>query len=521
MKKKLMAVILSLALLIASGNTAFAADSTITISKTDANPGHTYHAFQIFAGTITDGKLVDITWGDGVDSTALIQALAVKYPDGGFTEGMSASAAAEKINALGLASTTAANPGDPAAGANELATIININLTDKSYSSTEGTDSYTISAPTGYYLVTDSTTATDSAYSLRILTLTDQSAITPKSDVPSVDKKVEKVDGTYDTTAVWSEGDVFNFQITGTIPTNYDVYSKYEYQFNDTFQQVDGKYVFDYLGSAAVTAIHSDGTSTDVTNAFTITANDDGSGLKAYTHNLKLSEVKAGDTIVLTYQAKLNVNSVIGGTGNCNTVNLTYSNNPNVDGEGETGKTPDKKAYVFTYELDVNKIDAGTKDKIAGAEFTLQRTSDSKYATIDSTGHITGWVSDEASATTVKTVAGTTLQFIGLDDGVYNLTETKAPTGYNKLTDPITFTISSTIDSTATPPTVATLKLAVGSASAVNGNTTTGIVTTDVANKSGSSLPSTGGMGSTIIILCSAMVVAVAGTILYRRRQAK
>ena len=183
---------------------------------------------------------------------------------------------------------------------------------------------------------------------------------------------------------------------------------------------------------------------------------------------------------------------------------MTFSNNPNNGHEGETGKTPEDKNIVFTYKTIVNKVDQDQKP-LAGAAFKLEKKqSDGKYTLVK-----------EFTAGEDKK-----FEFTGLDDGEYKLTETTTPAGYNTI-DPIVFTISATHDGTSDDPKLTEL----------SGNVTNGVVTftrdtnnedsltTDIVNKNGSTLPSTGGRGTTMIYIIGAALVITAGVVLVMRKK--
>ena len=209
MKKKLMAVILSLALLIASGSTALAADSTITI-KSDTS-GYTYEAYQVFSGTVTtEGKLENVQWGTGVDSSTLLTALAT-LDSATFNTSMTAAQAASAIQSYAA----------DTAKAEALAQVIGSNVTTTSVPSTYSDSTYSLAVGEGYYLVKNTTVPTDGSYTSYILTLSGVKDVTPKASVPSVEKKIEKPDATNLVDAdTWTEGDTHTFHITGTLPSN-------------------------------------------------------------------------------------------------------------------------------------------------------------------------------------------------------------------------------------------------------------------------------------------------------------
>ena len=211
--------------------------------------------------------------------------------------------------------------------------------------------------------------------------------------------------------------------------------------------------------------------------------------------------INPGSTIYVEYTSTLNENAVLGSAGNPNTMHLTYSNNPNGTG---TGQTPDDKVIVFTYQVVVNKVDPENMP-LAGAQFTLEK-----------------YDADSADWTSVgeATLSGedTTFTFTGLDDGQYRLTETQTPAGYNTI-DPITFTVTAAHDETSDNPQLTSL-----SGNADTGTITftpalpTGSLTTNVVNEAGAVLPSTGGMGTTVFYVAGAVLVLGAGACLVLRQ---
>jgi fimbrial isopeptide formation D2 family protein/LPXTG-motif cell wall-anchored protein len=283
------------------------------------------------------------------------------------------------------------------------------------------------------------------------------------------------------------------------MPSNIEDYTSYKYVFTDTMSKG-----LTYTASNATIKIGD----TVVTSSFKekVTPKEDGSTVVTWTcDNLKGIDgvtLDANTNVVVNYTAKLNDKAALGSAGNPNTVNLTYSNNPNKGGEGETGKTPDDKNIVFTYKVVVNKVDQDKKS-LKGAGFTLQKKVNGAYTDVKS------FTAGE----------DTTFNFSGLDDGDYKLTETTTPAGYNTIT-PVEFTISATHDTTADEPKLISL-----SGEATTGevtftaNTTDGSLTTDIVNKKGSTLPSTGGRGTTMIYIIGAALVIMAGVVLAMRKK--
>jgi fimbrial isopeptide formation D2 family protein/LPXTG-motif cell wall-anchored protein len=248
---------------------------------------------------------------------------------------------------------------------------------------------------------------------------------------------------------------------------------------------------------------------TDVTKSFTekVNSNSDGSTTVTWTcANLKGIQgvtLNKDTKVVVTYSAKLNKDAVIGAAGNPNTVYLTYSNNPNKGVEGETGKTPKDKNIVFTYKTVVNKVDQDEKS-LKGAAFKLEKKQpDGTYKEVKS------FTAGEK----------TTFEFTGLDDGDYRLTETTTPAGYNTIA-PIEFTISATHDTTKDDPMLTDLSGNVTTGEATfTPDTTAGSLTTDIVNNKGSILPSTGGMGTTLLYIAGAVLVLGAGAALIMKKK--
>lgn len=507
--KKLASLLLALVMALSLAVTAFADESTtysITINNSTA--GHTYEAYQIFTGDLATNEagnkvLSNIVWGSGVSEagqTALGDAAAK-------TETLKTEADAKAFaKAVAPYLTTAAGSANTV---------------------TDG--KYVISGlAAGYYLVKDqdgSLIGDNDSYTEYIIQVVGNVTATPKSDVPEVQKKVKDINDSTDTTKTdWQDsadydiGDSIPFQLKATLADNVSSYTTYKVVFHDTLSKG-----LTYNKDAKV---YIDGTET---NGFTVTATVNADGTTTLT--VSCDDVKAlgaGNSSVITveYTAKLNENAVLGSAGNPNEVYLEYSNNPNKSEEGnnETGQTPKDVVIVFTYKTIINKVDSETKP-LTGAAFKLEKLIKGEDGAADT------W-------TTVKEFAvdGTTTSFTfsGLDDGQYKLTETKTPVGYNTI-DPIYFVIEATHGETADVPTLKTLNAYLTDA---NGNKqtemkdgesvnidlgtvdlTAGSITTTVVNKSGSELPSTGGIGTTIFYVLGGVLVLAAVVLLVTKKR--
>lgn len=505
--KKLASLLLVLVMVFALATTAFA-DETTTYSITINNSaeGHTYEAYQIFTGDLVekDGTkiLSNIVWGSGIseaDQTALGDA----------------AAKAETLK----------TEDDAKAFAKAVAPY----LTTAAGSTNTVTDGkYVISGlAAGYYLVKDqdgSLTGDADAYTEYIIKVVSDTTATPKSSVPTVEKKVKDTNDSTGVTSDWQDsadydiGDSIPFQLKATLANNVSSYTTYKVVFHDTLSKG-----LTYNNDAKV---YIDGTEI---NGFTVTAtvNADGTTLTVSCDDVKALDAGNSSVITVEYTAKLNENAVLGSAGNPNKVYLEYSNNPNKSESGEnheTGKTPEDTVIVFTYQTIINKVDSENKP-LTGAAFKLEKLIKGKDSAADT------W-------TTVKefTVDETTISFTfsGLDDGQYKLTETKTPAGYNTI-DPIYFVIEATHDATADTPALTVLKAYLTDE---NGNKktevkdgetvnidlgtvdlTAGSITTTVVNKSGAQLPVTGGIGTTIFYVLGGVLVLAAVVLLVTKKR--
>ena len=520
--KKLAGLVLALVMAFAMTMTAFAANVTVPNELS----GHTFKAYQIFTGTqaVSEGALGDVEWGNGINSDAFLVALKNDTTVGNtFTNCKTASDVAtalggisDDLNAAEIVAKWAyANKkGDGI----QLISGDNNNLAD------------------GYYLIVDATegvSGTDDALNKALLQVTGNIEITKKTDKPSVEKKVkedDKYQGTdygagYNDVADYNMGDAVPFKLIGKVP-DMTYYDTYKYIFHDTMSNgltLNENSVHVYVVDSKTEA----GTpEKEITNYFTITKGDH--ALTVSCDDIKtISGVEAGKYIIVEYTATLNQNAVVGLDGNPNKVYLEYSNNPNQGGEGETGRTPEDKVIVFTYELDTTKVDGeNSNTKLEGAEFKLKNEAD-KWVIVDTNGNVTGWAETEAEGSTLRSGADGLFKVIGLDDGTYYLKETKAPAGYNLLKDEITVVISATTANgqnwTDGQASSALTKLDVtADGVAGTGNATTGVAGITVANNKGATLPETGGIGTTIFyVLGSILVIGAAVALITRRRMSK
>lgn len=526
-----------------------AGNNTITITAVDgAAIMHNYEAYQVFKGQYAAGSLGNIDWGTGVDGTAILAELqSAAAPLDVFNGAKDAKDVAEKL----AAGVTKADDDTLAVA---FAAVVGKHLTavkSGTYANGEITG-----LDDGYYLVQDAsdspsgTGETNSGAKTRFILKVAGGGnvnVTAKSSAPSVIKKVKEDDKTvtgavtvgaytanaqYNDVADYCIGENVPFELISTMPSTYDDYTSYFYQFTDTLAS---NFTLN-TNSIAVKVVNADGETPLTATDYTVSSQDE-SGKFTITINdtKKITSIKKDSTIVVDYNATLNDTAEIGLPGQENKVDLTYSNNPNYTGdgastpEGDKGKTPEDKVIVFTYELDVTKY-LGNEETKADAEdgtkagFKLGNADGSKWATVDGNLRITGWVDDVAAATEVTTDATGIFKFIGLDDGKYTLRETTTPTGYNTMAD-LTLTIGATtannqVWSGTASDALSAIKLTMNSTN-IDGDVDKGNVEGSIINQKGSSLPSTGGIGTTMFYVGGGVLVAGAGVLLITKKRAK
>ena len=633
--KKMMALMIAVVMCMATTLTVFATgDQPASTSKTypktsdgnfsitinanaDDKGTHTYDAYQIFAGDLTQtegasgeynnidgttgtstatGKtLSNVTWGSAIaDATALQTALLASdlKAEGHVFAGLTAaSTASDYADALAATGVTADDVQLFADIVSEYATV-KANETTPSITGNQ-TATIEVKRP-GYYLiketVTSNTEATKpAAYSDFILQILDNVTITAKSSVPAVEKKVKEGDYTtndkseidtgvdlgtgFNDVADYSIGDIIDYEILGTVADNYAEYNVYSYKFIDTIE-CDGLEFVSVADQSAANKVvvqytNDDGATwksfpTDkyiVTIAgkeLTVEFPVEGNATDGYSKKgLKEIQDVTKDTVIrVSYQAKLNKDAVIGLPGNPNKVKLEFSNNPNKGGEGDKGETPEDKVIVFTYELDSTKYHDSVSDsnKLAGASFILKNKDDkvllaSSFTGDDLTaatwGTIAAPTTDADKADPVAyyvglgakvfttTADGKITKIEGLTDEKYTLVEIKAPGGYNLAGDTEVTVTATTVngqawDSFAAKDALITFEYSVKTGSADATITTQdgtaekpidGIAKANIIDRSGNTLPSTGGIGTTIFYVLGAILVVGAGVVLVTRRR--
>lgn len=510
----------------AGASTAMAAEGTHTVTISPAKSGHTYEAYQIFTGNLgADGSLGNVVWGSGIDQSKL----AAEGTDA-LIKDKDAATVSQNLAAKSSDST------DAKAYATAFSGVLSTTHTDSSDFVSTGVGSYTISGLSdGYYLIQDKAgtlNEKNDAYTSFILKIIGKDVtVAPKSTQPTVDKKIqdETGDAEADATEGWGNtadhdiNESFQFKLDATIPAEANLadYKTYKVKFNDTMSK---GVTFESIESVKVNGQNNTGaetwtlTKTDYTATTPTAAEDD-----TQSWSLTIDDVIAkcdgikiaqGFTVEVIYNAHLNekatINNASGTTDNKNSVNLEYSNNPNAEG---TGKTEDKTVYAFTFGITNKKvIDSVDGDALAGAGFKLYTdegcTQEYKLVKDDTLGAYRPAKADE-TAVEMKSATDGTFPIKGLDAGTYYLKETTTPKGY-------------------TTAAVKTIKIDAMHSINESGNpqvTLSSDSTLDnkIVDKKGSTLPSTGGMGTVLLYVAGIAVFVLAGATLVmalRRRNA-
>lgn len=495
-----------------------AADITITgISETQA---HTFEVYQIFTADIAEDVngaqvLSNVKWGSGITSYNGTAVTAGTVVDEAVLNSIAGGDARDVASKCTLSDTKAC---DDVTSAGETAKITG--LAD------------------GYYIVKDVTdlSSKDDANSAYIVQVAGDTTVAIKNAKPTVDKQVldETGDAEDGANEGWGESadhainEQFQFKLTATVPKNDDLkaYKSYQLQFEDS---MSAGVTFEDIKSVIVKSGNAEKALTAADYTETATATDDKAGL-SWTLKIDDLKTKLPENVVLgeneiqvevVYNAHLNENAVVSKTSNDkieakdinnNKVDLVYSNNPDSTGKGDkdTGKTPEDYVYVFTYGVDNTKYKNAVDEKNAlkDAGFKLYDeagTTEIKLA-YDDTKKVY-YPTTAGTGAEMKSAADGKFNIIGLDAGKYVLKETSTPAGYNTCA-PINIVISAAHEEN----TDSSVKLD------LTGSTN---MTNAVINKSGSSLPSTGGIGTTIFYVAGGVLVVGAGVLLITKKRAK
>lgn len=505
---------------VATANAA-GGNATLTVSTKDAKfAGKTVNAYKMFSATVSsDGGAVSHTLNDAWKPFFKNSVGLTDVTDANVNDKANDYVSKLKDSALTAFAAKASNWAQTKTNnitADATATVSKNAATDGKYTATFTGLDY------GYYVVAvpGATVAdTNSQYAALVRVHSTTVGVDIKGDLPTVDKKVQ-VNGTGQNATDAKIGDTLTFTLTSTIP-DMSAYSTYTFNFKDTlskgltFEQVKSVKVEDKTLS-----VNTDYTVTPPTapnNTLTVAMND----FKAK------QQANAGKKITVTYTATLNKDAVVGGAGNVNSATIQYSNNPSTNG---TGDSEPSKVRVFTYGFTVDKYtgdqytDAATR--LAGAKFTLAPKNGEPMSFVQVNAG-SGTVKAEyrvanagetGATTTIITPANGKVEFRGLKNGEYTLTETEAPAGYNKLASAIGVKVNGQNDGTDTTNATVTITYNNDNGSSYNQTASNGVI--PVRNKSGVTLPGTGGMGTIAFTVIGVLVIALGVAWTLKRKNA-
>lgn len=525
--KKLMAALLAVAMVCAMAIPAFAAgtgSNTLTINGT--TDGHTYEAYQVFTGDLKGSVLSNIVWGDGVDGAAILADSELPATLSGTSRATSAAELAARLEGL------PSNSDD----INTFAKVVSKHLhVSAKHISTASGKTYTISnLPDGYYFIKDATDimpegATYSRYMLNIVT---NLAINAKDTTVTLDKEIQ-----HNETGEWGVvgdnqiGDTVKFRTITTVPDTTG-YTDYTYEIHDTMSPEltsNVKTKSDITIKVNDTTVLDDAyysVTVDPTNSNKFTVSVD------IIQAIKDNKFAVGNKLYTYYTGVLNENAKVYPDGpQQNEAHLVYSNNPN---NGGTGKTPDQTVYDWTFKVDMTKVDGNDKTKtLEGAVFVLSEKSgldlepvkdgtptenlDKLIKLVDNhngTYTVANTTTTTATIYTMTTPTDGKISIKGLDDEKeYYLYETKAPGGYNVLTAPVKIKITNNTYNLIGNQIVNQPNVEVNGRNAYSG------VGFEVENNVGTTLPGTGGIGTTIFyVIGGGLMVAAAILLITKKR---
>lgn len=513
----LMTMALAMSMLIASSVASFAAgEVTISVKSGDT---HKYEVYQIFTGTVDGTTLSNVKWGQ--NGTGTVGASVPKTT-------------LDAIEAL---------TGDDATKAAALSSYVDL---DSTPIVAELSATSPAQVAPGYYLVKDKTGVTledGDEYTLYMVKVAGTVEIERKAGTTESDKKLDDkndsdpsdsaTNAQLTTSSDYDIGDEVPYHVTATISDKVGYYKKYHITLSDVLES--GK--FDAI-TLDKSTIKLDGASIANTDDYTVTTTWSSEPSKDGFEVTYLFEAKdgksleslAGKKIAINFTAKLGTGAAIGAAGNRNTLNVSYSNNPN--DEDSEGETPEKVVITFTYKVVVDKFDEDGQTPLEGAGFTLYKVSkadaEAGVTGADAAAKNAAWASKKltdskgewTTTATEGTVAGKNNRFTfeGIDDGYYVLCETTTPTGYNTL-DPKVFKV------TAAHGGEDGLTLTDLSGEKVSGeitftkNVTAGSLTTNIINEKGAQLPETGGIGTIIFYVLGTLLVVGCGIVLISKKR--
>ena len=517
---------------------AFAADgdNTITITQ-NANNGNTkFKAYQIFKAGVVDEdgqKIVsNVDWASGQAKTAVLGVLTAESVPGINSE----STPQEVADYLSTITYSTVVKKDDLLNKIALAVEKNVPADGDAFAAGRAFEPKNAdnTPNTGYYLFLTDDTGIGQLTENKKNTGTSPIfavvgghpvVVAEKTSIPTVNKEVRE--GT-----TWGKasdsyiGEEVEYKLTGSVASNIDTFTKYEYSFQDHLS----------VGLEAIkdsVKVTINDKVIQPADGYTVGLDEtkDASGNLTGGHDLTISfsDLKAAATaagvtltgdskVVVTYKAKLTDKAEYKGTGNTNVVKLVYSNNPMTE---DTGTSESDKVADYVFGLDVTKTASDDSQKKLVAGFKVKMT---KEGTTPVTGdkwltETGGFTSDSGKAGVFRTKETDSKVFIpGLVAGEYEITECETPAGYNS----ISFTITVTPTYNETTGELTGLDVTPSSdmvTSELDGNVTSTRIPITIKNKKGSGLPLTGLNGVTFTWIAGGAVLCIGVAHLIRSRK--
>lgn len=516
--KKLLAALLAVAMVCAMAIPAFAYDTE------EVRAHHSFEAFQIFQGDVSDDntKISNVKWGKNItNSTDFLEKLTADPTiSGEFNNPTTAQ------DVLAVISKWHDSDDNSIAFARFVCHYLYSGAVDPGTSIPSSGDVVEIPEDgAGYYLIVDTTdfSTGDSyhAYNSFLLKVNKGKfnlPIKPKFVKPTVEKKVYDNDnndissaGGWGSSADHAINEKFKFQLIAKLPASsdraYDYYDNYTVRFTDTLSE---GITFDKLDTVEIT--NGDGSTPQVINNYTLDPNNPQSSFKLSIDDVKtcVPDLNKGATITVTYTAHLNENATVnteGGsntTDNKNSVFLQYSNNPRIS--TSLDQTPTSEVRVYTYQLSNTKRQ-NTVDgpALAGAGFKLYSDAEcNNEVGLYQEGEFYYPIKDATGKKAVEMISGENGQFNvkGLDAGTYYLKETITPAGYDTCG--------------VTPVTIKADHSGNDHVNLEGSNLTNDIVNIKAG---GITLPSTGGIGTTLFYVVGGGLMVAAIVLLVTKKR--
>lgn len=359
------------------------------------------------------------------------------------------------------------------------------------YKETATTSTLTKTVQLGYYLVVPEGWTGVSPVVCSLGTTNPNVTINEKNSDTTTEKKIME-NGEPKSTNSASIGDTVNYKTTITVkdgdPKNYVLHDK-----------MTG---LDFNASSVKIMVTNGSTSKELaaTTDYEVKTPEDGC---TFHIEFKANVLKPNDVVEVTYSARVAASAAIGGSGNKNETNLDY-------GENKHTTHSETKTYVWSFAIHKYTQTGETQTQLAGAKFVIYRINGSKteYAKFTS-GKLSGWTENQTDASVLESQATADTIVSGLGTGTYYLKETEAPKGYNKLVKDIEIEISANQGS-GTTEWVSSIKQ--------DGASITG-TTINVLNNAGTTLPTTGGIGTTIFYLIGGGLMVAAAVLLIAKKR--